>query len=203
MSERIMFIVILMIICVLGGFFANTWVTKKWPDGLLGRSVAAVTAPACVFILLVGSLFSLVALPFVAVLHRSRELAFVTSMKKCGRYKEWIEIERTPTEGTLIIEQAQKDGCRVWWTQDDVTSLTPHRIPEEKELDYLRLEEPIPFVQWCSDHYTSINSGRALLTNPPFSFPPGFLTVDFLRSKIPTSKVIATVKMAMQRKLVG
>lgn len=196
MNDTTTLTVILAIIYVAGGFWANIWATKHWPDRTFGNFVTLVTAPACIFIFFSAAALSLVALPFIAAAHSYRERKFAGTMKDRGRFRDWYEIERTPGEGTLIIEQAQKDGCRVWWTSDDVAGIAPHPIPEEEELDYLRMEEPVPFVRWCSDQYTSANGGRASLTEPPFPFPPGFLTIDFLRSKIPTANVIATVKMA-------
>lgn len=196
MNDTTILTVILAIAYIAGGFWANIWTTKNWPDSPLGTFVTLVTAPACIFILFTAAVLSLVAFPFVAAAHTYREQKFAATMRDRGRFRDWSEIERTPAEGTLIIEQAQKDGCRVWWTSDDVVRIAPHSIPDEEELDYLRMEEPGPFVRWCSEQYTSANCGRASLTEPPFPFPPGFLTIDFLRSKIPTANVIATVKMA-------
>ncbi len=196
MNDTTIFIVILAIVYVACGFWANIWATKNWPDSPLGTFVTLVTAPACIFILFTAAALSLVALPFITAAHTYRERKFAATMKDRGRFRNWQEIESSPTEGTLIIEQAQKDGCRVWWTSDDVAVITPHPIPEEDDLDYLRIEAPLPFVQWCSERYTSPNSGRALLTEFPFPSPPGFLSTDFLRSKAHIANVIATVKMA-------
>lgn len=196
MNDTTILIVILAIVYIASGFWANIWATKHWPDSPLGTLVTLVTAPACIFILFTAAVLSLVAFPFVAAAHTYRERKFAATMKNRGRFKEWDEIESTPTAGTVIIEQAQKDGCRVWWTPDDVAGIAPHPIPDEEDLDYLRMEEPLPFVRWCTERYTAPNSGRALLTEFPFPIPPGFLTADFLRSKAPIANVIATVKLA-------
>ncbi len=196
MNDTNILIVILAIAYVVGGFFANIWATKHWPDSSLGFFVTLVTAPACVFILFTAAALSLVAFPFVAAAHTYRERKFSAAMKDRGRFRRWDEIVATPTEGTVIIEQAQKDSCRVWWTSDDVAGISPHPIPDEESLDYLRVEEPLPFIRWCAETYTSPTSGRAQLTEFPFPIPSGFLTPDFLRSKAPIANVIATVKMA-------
>jgi hypothetical protein len=196
MNDTAVINVILVIVYIAGGFWANIWATKHWPDSPLGNLVTLLTAPACIFILFTAATLSLIALPFVAAAHSYREGKFAASMKAAGRFRDWDEIERSPTDGTLIIEQAQKDGCRVWWTSDDVARITPHPIPEEDSLDYLRMEAAHPFVRWCFETYTSAVGGRALLTELPFPLPPGFLTIDFLRTKAPIANVIATVKMA-------
>ena len=196
MNDTTILIVILAIAYIAGGFWANIWATKHWPDGPLGTFVTLVTAPACVFILFTAAALSLVAFPFVAAAHTYRERKFAAAMKDHGRFRAWDEIQKMPDEGTVIIEQAQKDGCRVWWTPDDVAQTTPHPILSEDDLDYLRVAEPLPFVRWCAEVYTSSDSGRALLTEFPFPIPSGFLTADFLRSKAPIANVIATVKLA-------
>tara|TARA_B110000037_G_scaffold51786_1_gene63537 strand:- start:1912 stop:2502 length:591 start_codon:yes stop_codon:yes gene_type:complete len=196
MNDTTILIVILVIVYVAGGFGANIWAAEHWPDSPLGNVVTLLAAPACVLILFASAALSLVALPFVAAAHSYRERKFAVTMKELGRFRDWDEIESSPTEGTVIIEQAQKDGCRVWWTSDDVAGLAPHPIPKEEDLDYLRMEEPLPFVRWCSEKYTSASGGRALLTEFPFPSPPGFLGSDFLRIKTPISNVIATVKLA-------
>lgn len=97
---------------------------------------------------------------------------------------------------TVIIEQASNDACRVWWTPDDIVDITPHQVPDETDLDYMRLDEPLPFVRWCSEKYTSPDTGRALLTQLPIPLPHGLLTTEFVRANTSITNVIATVKLA-------
>jgi hypothetical protein len=121
-----------------------------------------------------------------------------------GRFVEWNELEQKllSGEGTLVVEQAQKQGCRVWWTPEDVAGLSPVAPPSEEELDYLKFTPAHPFVLWCFQQYLQPESGRAILTNPPYSYPPefidsyppGFMEADFFRSRFPHVNVVMTVK---------
>lgn len=116
MNNTTFLIVILAIAYIAGGF----WATNHWPDRPRGSFVTLVTAPACILILFTAAVLSFVAFPFVAAAHTYRERKFAAAMKDRGRFKGWDEIQRMPDEGTLIIEQAQKDECRVWWTPDHI-----------------------------------------------------------------------------------
>lgn len=195
MNGSTILIAILTIAYIAGGCWSNIWVTKHWADRPSKNFVILVTAPACIISLFTAALLSMVAYPFVAVAQSYRERKFAAAMKERGRFKAWDEIQSMPDEGTVIIEQAQKDGYRVWWTPEDVIRASPHPIPIEDELDYLRISEPLPFVRWCAEIYTSTDKGRALLTEFPFPISPGIITTDFLRSKAPIANVISTVKI--------
>ena len=109
---------------------------------------------------------------------------------RCWASREWVSpILEMP------VTLPQKDECRVWWTSEDVVGIIPHPMPEKANLDYLRIQAPIPFVEWCAERYTSASGGRALLTEMPFPSLSGFLTTDFLRTKTSIANMIATVKM--------
>ncbi|MEM7143846.1 MAG: hypothetical protein AAF591_01845 [Verrucomicrobiota bacterium] len=153
-----------------------------------------------ILLFVILSLAGVVALYYLVVgvmilAHKVAEGRFIVEMKAQGRFKLWGEIEGAQPSGTVIIEQAQKAGCRVWWTPDVVSETSPHPVPDEEDLDYLRFRDPVPFVEWCAREYTSALSGKGFLTEVPFLLPPGFLTSDYLRSRTSITKVIATVKL--------
>lgn len=102
------------------------------------------------------------------------------------------------------MEQASKDGCRVWWTDEDVAraagALQP---PPEAELDLMRCVEPHPFVRWCHGRYIEAVGGVALLSHPPCDglnsdpsdrYAPGFVEASFFRKRFPRLAVVTTVK---------
>jgi hypothetical protein len=83
----------------------------------------------------------------------------------------------------------------VWWTQGDVTQEAPVQPPPEKDLDYLRVMEPHPFVSWCFERYLHPVTGQASLTNPPYSYPPGFVQSKFFQRMFLSLQIVMTVKL--------
>jgi hypothetical protein len=152
-------------------------------------------------IFLLFLLAAILAIPFaivMVILHRFREHRFARRMRELGRFISWEELEPRlrSGDGTLVIEQAQKDGVRVWWTEDDIVQQAPVELPAEQELDYLRFGTPHPFVTWCFSRYLDSDTGQALLTEPPFSYPPGFVEAAFFIGKYPKARVVMSVKVA-------
>lgn len=159
---------------------------------------APVMWPLFIVGLLVLAGLSILALPFLLLALWWRERRFARLMRDRGRFIPWRELEPhlQAGEGTLVVEQAQKDGVRVWWTQEDVAQEAPTQPPPEQDLDYLRFAEPHPFVSWCFGRFLSPESGKGLLTDPPYSYPPGFVEESFFRGKFPKLRVVMTVKLA-------
>ncbi len=159
-------------------------------------------APVMMPLFLVGLLvlagLSVVAMPFLVFAMWRRERQFGRLIRDRGRFIPWMELEAhlRAGEGTLVVEQAQKDGVRVWWTQEDVVQKAPTQPPAEQDLDYLRFTVPHPFVSWCFERFLSPESGNALLTAPPYSYPPGFVEEAFFRDKFPKLRIVMTVKLA-------
>lgn len=141
---------------------------------------------------------TVVALPFLIFAARRRERRFAQEMRERDRFIPWHDLKGhlESGRGTLVVEQAQKDGVCVWWTLDNVEEQAPAHPPSEKELDYFRWQEPHPFVAWCHERYLHPHTGKASLTKPPYSYPPGFVTAEFFRSKFPNQQVVSTVKLA-------
>jgi hypothetical protein len=141
---------------------------------------------------------SVVAIPFLLLAQARRERKFAQSMRDRGRFIPWKDLEPRlqDGEGTLLVEQAQKDAIRVWWTQQNVLQEAPTQAPALQDVDYLRMEKPHPFVTWCFDHYLSPETGEASLTDPPYAYPPGFAEESFFKQRFPNLRVVMTVKIA-------
>src|SRR4051794_21512681 len=98
---------------------------------------APVMMPLFIVALLVLAGLSVLALPFLLLAFWWRERRFARLMRDRGRFIPWQELKPhlQAGEGTLVVEQAQKDGVRVWWTQEDVAQEAPAQPPPEQELD--------------------------------------------------------------------
>ncbi|HVU45065.1 MAG TPA: hypothetical protein VHD85_03000 [Terracidiphilus sp.] len=142
-------------------------------------------------------LFMPVWLPTAMAAHAWREHRFRKQMRRAGRFIEWPDLlpRLQRSEGTLIVEQAQKDAVRVWWTDENVArgagTLQP---PQESDLDYFRRGEPHPFVRWCHERFIAVVGGIAMLTHPPYKYPPGFVGASFFHERFPGLAVVITVK---------
>ena len=149
--------------------------------------------PGC----LAAIVFAPVWIPIAVAVQAHRERKFRREMERVGRFVEWNDLlpKLEAGEGTLIVEQAQKDGVRIWWTSREVGASSTVAPPAEEELDYLRLSEPHQFVAWCKATFLDRDSGSALLTNPPYRYPPGFVEASFFREKFPRLQIVMTVKL--------
>jgi hypothetical protein len=146
-------------------------------------------------LLFVATAVSVAALPFVWAAFQVRERLFARSMRSRERFMRWPQVETylRAGEGTLIVEQAQKQPLRLWWTPEDVVNLAPVKPPSEDDL-YL---EPIhPFVAWCAERYSHPQRGTACLTEARLPRSPGFLRTDDVRLLYPAARVVATLKVA-------
>lgn len=118
-------------------------------------------------------------------------------MEQQARFIAWGDLEPDLQEGkgTLIVEQGAKQPVRLWWTKDDIPLLAPMPLPTDDELDYLGLTEPHPFVIWCFEHYLNPQTGKAMLTKPAFSYPPGLISSSTFRKLYPSLSVVLTVRL--------
>jgi hypothetical protein len=148
---------------------------------------------AMVLFFVVG--LTILVVPFLMFAAWRSERRFARSMRDQGRFMTWKELEPLlrAGDGTLIVEQAQKDGVRVWWSRDDVLREASMKPPAEADLDYMRSGKPHPFVAWCFARYLSRDAGGATLTRPPYSYPPGFVEAAFFEERFPTLRVVMTV----------
>ncbi len=142
----------------------------------------------------------LVAIPFLIFASWWKEMRFARQMRAQRRFIDWGELKPRllAGQGTLIVEQAHKKGVRVWWTPDDVPAAMPTHMPykEPGSADYgTSWSTPSSFVFWCHDRYLQAATGMGKLTNPPYSYPPGFVEAKFFEAKFPFLKVVMTVKL--------
>jgi hypothetical protein len=166
------------------------------------KDFIAAASGAFISVLLLPLLIlaAILAIPFgVGAIwyQKMRDRRLFYRLRNCNRTISWLDIEQhlEAGRGTLIIEQAQKQGVRLWWTSDDVLSVTPHRPPSGSEIDYLCLDpSPHPFIGWCFQRYLSPLSGSAYLTRlEGLKLPPGFVSPEFFMGIYPAARVVATV----------
>jgi hypothetical protein len=132
----------------------------------------------CLFglpLLLLATVTSPIWMLIFHFMHWRGEKREIQKMKEVGRFIEWTELmdlSGNGKNGTLIFEQAQKAGLRLWWTSDDVIALSPYSLPDEDEIDYLCII-PCPFMTWIRSKYTGAE-GKALRTFRITQHAPGF-----------------------------
>ena len=165
-------------------------------------TVFCLTVPAFILWLSVVALLSILY-AFIAVLFLdARERRLFRRLQAQQRTLPWHDVEQhlQAGSGTLIIEQAQKQRRRLWWTPDNVPSLSPVPIPAFDDLDFLFLKPPQPFVTWCFERYLSSPAGSALLTRPTgLKFPNGFTSPEFFTTLFPSARVVATTLMPQRK----
>jgi len=111
----------------------------------------------------------------------------------------WREVEQhlQAGSGTLIIETAQKQSHRLWWTPDDIAAVSPIRVPAFADIDFVLFDPAAPFTRWCFERYLSLHGGTAFLTRSVgLTFPPGFVSPDYFTARFPAARVIATTLTA-------
>lgn len=159
---------------------------------LLGVPLAFVFIP--LLFILAG-----LSIPYVLVMRGCiaiREHRLLRRLVRRGRAIGWCDVEQhlAAGQGTLIIEQAQKETVRFWWTTDDVISHSPVPIPAFDDLDFMRLSPPTPFVAWCHAKYLAADAGTALLSRPKgLDYPAGFVSPEFFLARFPAARIVATI----------
>ena len=141
---------------------------------------------------------TVLAIPYAVVARiriAARERRLFRGLCAHGRTLPWPEVAQHLRDGTgtLIVEQAQKQGLRLWWTPDDVSAESPYQPLPFAELNLFFADPAQPFVAWCFERYLSPATGTAFLTRPVgLSFPAGFVAPDFFTAQFPSSRVVAT-----------
>ena len=146
-------------------------------------------------VLLAAALFSIPYVFIAGIYVAIRERRLFSRLRSSDRTLCWPEVEQRLRDGcgTLIDAQAQKQGLRLWWTPDDVTTLTPFPLPPFDKLNLFFADPKQPFVAWCFERYLSAATGTASLTRPSgLSFPAGFVSPDFFTERFPSARVVAT-----------
>ena len=132
---------------------------------------------------------------FAVQAQRRRERRFCARLRAGGRFLPWPAVVEhlSRGEGTFLVEQANKQSVRFWWSADDVAALAPAAPPDHDSYDYIRPNPQHPFVSWCFARYTSPASGSALLTKPELTLPPGPVEESFLLSLFPRARIVFTI----------
>lgn len=66
-------------------------------------------------------------------------------------------------QGTLIGEQLSIKGpYRLWWTEEDIPSLSPYECSHEEQFDEEKFSYG-EFFEWCANRYTDLSSGTGLI----------------------------------------
>ena len=119
------------------------------------------------------------------IIERRREAQFAQKMKTAGRMIPWSEVasEMEAGNGTVICEWlSMKDPVRVWWTRDNIASISPHACSLDKYPDFFD-PELVDFFRWCGERYTDPQVGSATLIVIPKEFQDSALAkMDDLRS---------------------
>ncbi len=132
---------------------------KQWA-GILAWILGLLMLP----FLFIGACFGAPYLFMLRWQQQRREDALKSLMKSKGRFMSWAEFARSMREtgGTCIEERFSAKGpVRIWWTQENVVSESPHEI-----IDWFTMRKGkrfVPFVLWCRERYTAAEGGSAIL----------------------------------------
>lgn len=131
------------------------------------------------------------------ITHRLLGWKVSSKMREAGRLITPAEFEQrlASSSGTAIFELPTL-GWRVlwvWWTPDDVRLAAPSSCAAESSDP---LDPPSPLECWCRDHYTDLDTGRALLVARQFTGRAFNRYPSKLRSAFPRMPTV-TVLSAM------
>jgi len=101
--------------------------------------------------------------------HRRDERKFAKQMIAVGRLTTWKELQLAIEngQGTVIGEYLSTKGpFRLWWTSEDIPTISPHRCDREEHWAWSE-PEFLPFFEWCYAKFTNPQSGLARLVCVP------------------------------------
>jgi hypothetical protein len=134
---------------------------KKQPSKASNLVLGVATVP----VLLVGAGLVISSAAILRWKRKREEHGLRAAMKAQGRVVSWTEfLEKMRSSGGTCIEErfSPKGPVRFWWTQDDVSAKSPHRI-----IDWFTMHKggaAKPFVHWCRERYTG-PAGKALIVD--------------------------------------
>jgi hypothetical protein len=145
-----------------------------------------------VFFLLLGVMW-----PFFALQGQRRERQFRKLMKSKGRFIAANDIHPRLAAGigTLIMESTMKGVYRIWWTEDDLSSLG-EPVSIEEEVRAIIQGQEHHFNSRCRSEYLDDETGRALLT----SIPARYARSGKLARMFPAMKVATVVRLILPKK---
>jgi hypothetical protein len=111
----------------------------------------------------VVAVVSLPFLPIVAWWENRRRRLLDESMTKQNRTMSWSQFIQAAEEkrGTLVVEGDPRKGPNLWWTPEDIPSISPHTCARDLGALFNRTYKP--FWVWCRKRYISRVTGSALL----------------------------------------
>lgn len=93
--------------------------------------------------------------------------------------------------GTLIVNRTTADFSKAncWWTPDDILTIAPCEMPDDKERRELQSSdsEVHDFDLWCFQRYLSTESGSAMLILPVYN---GARMASILKTRKPNMKLV-------------
>jgi hypothetical protein len=177
------------------GFFGWCWARAAWEMPRIPPALALPWMPIfclvslfcmAVILLMVAAIWPFLALRQMQIQRRFREL-----MKSKGRFITMNDLRRKLDDrsGTLIVECHTKGPYRIWWTEDDLSSLgTPISTSEELRAFYEGREHP--FNARCLKEYLDDGTGVALLT----SLPASYARPERLALTVPSMNVVRVIR---------
>jgi hypothetical protein len=146
---------------------------NKWWQKVLMILLAPIVLP--ITLILVGLPFLVIYLLSIPItilnwqIEKKRDRRFQMMLLNRGRFMSWNELDPLLKRkgGTILIEWRHKKNLRLWWTSDDVLSMTPLTPPPFEKLDFLGIEQPHPFIAWCHEKYVNEVDGTAILSVYP------------------------------------
>jgi hypothetical protein len=130
--------------------------------------------------------------PFFALRHMRSQRRFRRLMKSKGRFISVSDLrpKLDGGTGTLIVEcHTTQRPFRIWWTEDDLSSLgRPLSTREEFQAFYDGQEHP--FNTRCLKEHLDAETGRALLT----SLPASHTRLEKLAHTFPSMKIVRVIR---------
>ena len=152
---------------------------RTWWQRVILILLTPIVMPVTFLVVGVPLLFAAaISIPVSAVTSRlelRRERRYRESLaerNRCLTWKDFLNIIAS-SSGSLIIEWRHKRPVRLWWTPDNILVLAPCAPPDFEKLDFLGLEPPHQFIEWCDTAYTNDTDGTAMLCVPPYDWSPG------------------------------
>lgn len=125
-----------------------------------------------------------------------REARLKRRLARSGRLSKWAAIsEKLKTgDGTLIVEQANKESQRVWWTPQPLIDLWKGELPKFEQ-EYITWDRSHPLVPWIVERCLEGATHPAILvTNSPRNYWPPFGEASAaFHAEFPQAKVVFTI----------
>ena len=166
-----------------------------------GMKQAAVRGPVfgCLVgmpLLRIAAIFSIPYVVILGIVIRARERNLRKRLTRLGRVRDWVSIrpQLEAGSGTLIVEQANKEERRIWWTEESVAHSWQSEIPSF-EVEYITHNRSHPMVAWIVERYLEGRNKTAFLVldSPQRFWPPFGMVSDEFKALFPKARVVFTI----------